>query len=82
MHSFYCKLHPTSDLKDAILKFSSCHFIEKKKCVCSTNEVSFAMGQCSMDFKTLISEFEFHHTTLFFLGDLDIILSRACISCS
>ena len=79
MHSFYCKLHLTSDLKGAILKFSSCHSVERKKCVCSINEVSFAMEQCSTDFKTLILEFEFHHTTLFFLDDLDTILSRACI---
>ena len=80
MRSFYCKLRLTSDLRDSILQFDFCHFVRRKICVCSTSEASFATEQCSTDSKTLILEFRVHHTTLIFLGDLDIILSRACIS--
>ena len=79
MRSFYCKPHLASDQKDLILKLNSCHFAKRKKCVCSEDEVSFAIKLCLMDSKTSILAFKFHHTTLIFLGDLDIILSQACI---
>ena len=81
MRSFYCKNRQASDLKDSILKANFCHFAKKKKCVCSISEVSFAMGQYSKDSETLILVFEGLHTILISLGDLDIVLSRACKFC-